>query len=81
MDRELGPKKRDMSVADFRRACRDYAGKFIDVMTQDFQRLAIFGEWEHPYLTMDFRYQAAIARAHNIEETARQRGMGGDLQT
>jgi isoleucyl-tRNA synthetase len=63
MDRELGPKKRDMSVADFRRACRDYAGKFIDVMTQDFQRLAIFGEWEHPYLTMDFRYQAAIARA------------------
>src|SRR5918996_478251 len=63
MDRELGPKKRDMSVADIRRACREYAGKFIGVMTQDFQRLAIFGDWDNPYVTMNFRYQAAIARA------------------
>ena len=63
VDRELGPKKRDMSVADFRRACRAYAERFIGVMTQEFQRLAIFGDWDHPYLTMNFRYQAAIARA------------------
>ena len=32
-------------------------------MTEEFQRLGVFGDWEHPYLTMDFRYQAAIARA------------------
>src|SRR5262245_65799312 len=32
-------------------------------MTQEFQRLGIFGDWEHPYLTMNFKYQAAIARA------------------
>ena len=63
VDRELGPKKRDMSTADFRRACRAYAERFIGVMTAEFQRLAIFGDWEHPYLTMNFRYQAAIARA------------------
>ena len=63
VDRELGPKKRDMSVADFRRACRAYAERFIGVMTQEFQRLGIFGDWDHPYLTMNFRYQAAIARA------------------
>src|SRR6187455_340190 len=63
VDRELGPKKRDMSVADFRRACRAYAERFIGVMTKEFERLAIFGDWEHPYLTMNFRYQAAIARA------------------
>src|SRR4051794_21939106 len=63
VDRELGPKKRDMSVADFRRACRAYADRFIDVMTTQFERLGIFGDWEHPYLTMNFRYQAAIARA------------------
>jgi isoleucyl-tRNA synthetase len=63
VDRELGPKKRDMSVADFRRACRDYATRFIDVMSVEFQRLAVFGDWDHLYLTMDFRYQAAIARA------------------
>jgi isoleucyl-tRNA synthetase len=63
VDRELGPRKRDMSVADFRRACRDYASRFIGVMTNEFQRLAIFGDWDRPYLTMAFTYQAAIARA------------------
>ena len=63
VDRELGPKKREMSAADFRRACRAYAERFIGVMTDEFKRLGIFGEWENPYLTMNFRYQAAIARA------------------
>jgi isoleucyl-tRNA synthetase len=63
VDRELGPKKREMSIADFRRACRAYADRFIGVMTEEFQRLGIFGDWEHPYVTMGFRYQAAIARA------------------
>jgi len=63
VDRELGPKKRDMSLADFRRACRAYASRFIDVMSEEFQRLCVFGDWDHLYLTMDFRYQAAIARA------------------
>ena len=63
VDRELGAKKREMSMADFRRACRAYAERYIDVMTREFQRLGIFGDWDHPYLTMNFRYQAAIARA------------------
>jgi isoleucyl-tRNA synthetase len=63
VDRELGPKKRDMSLADFRRACRAYATRFIDVMNVEFQRLGVFGDWDHLYLTMDFRYQATIARA------------------
>src|SRR5689334_20249465 len=63
VDRELGPKKREMSLADFRRACRAYAERFIGVMTSEFQRLGILGDWDHPYLTMNFRYQAAIARA------------------
>ena len=63
VDRELGPRKREMSLADFRRACRNYASRFIDVMSDEFQRLCVFGDWDHLYLTMDFRYQAAIARA------------------
>ncbi len=63
VDRELGTKKRDLTTADFRRACRGYAERFIGVMTQEFQRLGVFGDWEHPYMTMNFRYQAAIARA------------------
>src|SRR6476620_10964493 len=63
VDRELGAKKREMSVADFRRSCRAYATRFIDVMSVEFQRLGVFGDWDHLYLTMDFKYQAAIARA------------------
>ena len=63
VDRELGPKKREMSVADFCRACRAYAERFVGTMSAQFQRLGILGNWADPYLTMDFRYQAAIARA------------------
>ena len=63
VDRELGPKKREMSVADFCRACRAYAERFVGTMTEQFQRLGILGTWDAPYLTMNFRYQAAIARA------------------
>src|SRR5688500_14383701 len=63
VDRELGPKKREMSLADIRRACRAYAERFIDVMTEEFQRLMVFGDWAHPYVTMSYRYQADIARA------------------
>jgi isoleucyl-tRNA synthetase len=63
VDRELGAKKREMSIAEIRRACRAYAEKFIDVMTAEFKRLLVFGDWDHYYLTMNFRYQADIARA------------------
>jgi isoleucyl-tRNA synthetase len=63
VDRELGPKKRDMSIADIRRACREYAGRYIDVMTAEFKRLMVFGDWDHYYLTMNAQYQADIARS------------------
>jgi isoleucyl-tRNA synthetase len=62
VDRELGPKKREMSVADFCRACRSYAERFVGTMSEQFQRLGILGTWDAPYLTMNFKYQAAIAR-------------------
>ncbi len=63
VDRELGPKKRDMSIADFRRACRKYAEKFVDIQRQGFKRLLVFGDWSDPYLTMTYGYQASIVRA------------------
>ena len=63
VDRELGPKKRQMSIADFRRTCRQYAAKYVDLQRRDFQRLAILGDWHRPYLTMSHDYQAAIVRA------------------
>src|SRR3989441_2924164 len=63
VDRELGASKRQMSVADFCRACRAYAERFVGTMSEQFQRLGILGTWDAPYLTMNFKYQAAIARA------------------
>src|SRR5438309_1943423 len=63
VDRELGPRKREMSVADFCRACRAYAERFVGTMSAQFQRLGILGTWDAPHLTMNFKYQAAIARA------------------
>ncbi len=62
VDRELGPKKREMTAGEFCRACRAYAQRFIGTMTAQFQRLGILGTWDNPYLTMDYRYEAAIAR-------------------
>src|ERR671910_1459298 len=41
VDRELGPKKRDMTTAEFCRACRAYAERFIDKMTAQFARLGV----------------------------------------
>ncbi|MEW5983987.1 MAG: isoleucine--tRNA ligase [Acidobacteriota bacterium] len=61
--KELGPRRRDMSVAEFRRACRAYAARFVDIQREEFRRLGVLGDWSDPYLTMDFRYQAAIVRA------------------
>ena len=63
VDRELGPKKRDMSVADFRRACRRYADEYVGIQREEFERLGVLGLWSKPYLTMNYGYQAAIVRA------------------
>ncbi|MDR3135676.1 MAG: class I tRNA ligase family protein, partial [Deltaproteobacteria bacterium] len=62
VDMILGPKKASMGKAEIRRLCRDYAKKFIDIQSAEFQRLGILGEWGDPYLTMDYRYEAIIAR-------------------
>ena len=63
VDRELGPKKKQMSTADFRRACRAYAEKYLDIQRRDFKRLGVLGLWDEPYKTLTFTYQAAIVRA------------------
>ncbi|HSB34885.1 MAG TPA: isoleucine--tRNA ligase [Nitrospirota bacterium] len=60
--KSLGPKKEGMSQIEIRRLCREYAEKFIDVQREEFKRLGVFGDWDHPYLTMDFSYEAAIVR-------------------
>ena len=63
VDKELGYRKSGMTDVEIRRACRAYAEKWIDDQRSDFRRLGILGEWDRPYRTMDFAYQAEIARA------------------
>ena len=50
----------------FRAACRDYAYKQVDAQRKDFKRLGVLGDWEHPYLTMDPRFEAEQLRAFAI---------------
>jgi len=61
VDKELGPRKSKMAVKEIRQACRRYAQKYVELQREDFMRLGVFGEWEEPYLTMDFSYEALIA--------------------
>ena len=58
VDKELGEKKARMSQADKRRFCRVYADKYVGVQREQFKRLGVFGEWENPYLTMAYDYEA-----------------------
>jgi isoleucyl-tRNA synthetase len=60
--RKQGKKKQDVDPVDFRKACRDYAGKWIPLQLKEFQRLGIEGDWAGHYTTMSFPAEAAIAR-------------------
>ncbi len=62
VDKELGKAKAQMTEVDVRKKCREYATKFIDIQRSEFQRLGVFGEWQDPYLTMNYKYQATIVR-------------------
>ncbi|MBN2126450.1 MAG: isoleucine--tRNA ligase [Deltaproteobacteria bacterium] len=62
VDSELGSKKAAMSQVEVRKYCRRYAEKFIDIQRNEFKRLGVLGEWERPYLTMNFPYEATIVR-------------------
>ncbi len=65
VDKELGEKKRKISKLAFRSACRKYAGKWIKIQKEDFKRLGVIGDWDNPYLTINYAYETAIAREFN----------------
>ena len=50
-------------AAEFRQLCRDYAKEQVERQKKDFIRLGVSGDWDHPYLTMDFKTEADIIRA------------------
>jgi isoleucyl-tRNA synthetase len=57
---------RALSPLEIRKKCEAFARKFIDIQRQQFKRLGVFGDWEHPYLTMDPKYEAEILRAFAV---------------
>ena len=62
VDKELGARRFEVAPVEKRRLCREYAEKFIDIQREEFKRLGVFGDWERPYLTMSFDYEAATVR-------------------
>ncbi|MBN3562470.1 isoleucine--tRNA ligase [Aliamphritea spongicola] len=52
-----------LSFSDFRKKCREYAARQVDGQKKDFIRLGVLGDWENPYLTMNFGTEANIIRA------------------
>ena len=51
-----------MTAAEFRQKCRDYAAKQVDNQREDFKRMGVVGDWDEPYLTMNFKFEANIVR-------------------
>ncbi len=60
--KELGDKKKDLDASAIRKLCRDYAEKYVTIQRDEFKRLGVLGDWEHPYLTMHPAYEATILR-------------------
>ena len=59
--RAKGRNKDDVPLVEFRRQCRDFARKWVDIQREEFKRLGIAGDWAHPYETMSFPAEATIA--------------------
>jgi isoleucyl-tRNA synthetase len=61
--KEVRAKGEELPAAEVRARCRAYAEKFIALQREDFKRLAVFGTWETPYLTMHPHYEATVVGA------------------
>ena len=59
--REKGKNKDEVPVNEFRQECRDFAAGWIKIQSEEFKRLGIEGDFEHPYTTMNFHAEARIA--------------------
>ncbi|MBQ8708451.1 MAG: isoleucine--tRNA ligase [Succinivibrionaceae bacterium] len=58
----VGKPGQKVSAAEFRRECRRYAQSQVDAQREDFKRLGVVGDWDNPYLTMNYRTEAEIIR-------------------
>ncbi|MDQ7073353.1 MAG: class I tRNA ligase family protein [Gammaproteobacteria bacterium] len=65
VEKKKGKPGNKITAAEFRAACRIYAQKQVDGQREDFKRLGVLAEWDNPYLTMDFSFEADIIRTLN----------------
>jgi isoleucyl-tRNA synthetase len=63
VEKSVGKAGVKVSPAEFRKACREYAQKQVAIQKAEFIRLGVLGDWDNPYLTMDFAFEADIVRA------------------
>ncbi|MGG6195277.1 isoleucine--tRNA ligase [Pantoea allii] len=63
VEQMIGKPGEKVSAAEFRAACRQYAAEQVEGQKADFIRLGVLGDWDRPYLTMDFTTEANIIRA------------------
>lgn len=63
VEKKIGKAGVKVEFAQFRKKCREYAAKQVAGQKQGFIRLGVFGDWDNPYLTMDFKTEADIVRA------------------
>lgn len=63
VEEKIGKVGVKVDAATFRKACREYALTQIELQKKDFKRLGVFGDWDKPYLTMNFKQEADIVRS------------------
>ena len=63
VEKKVGKVGHKVDAATFRQKCREYADRQIDNQREDFKRLGGLGDWDHPYATRDFSYEANMLRA------------------
>ena len=63
VEKKIGKAGVKVEPAAFRTACREYAGQQVETQREEFIRLGVLGDWQQPYLTMDFAFEADIVRA------------------
>ncbi|GLI38390.1 isoleucine--tRNA ligase [Geobacter hydrogenophilus] len=62
VEKNLGSKKHETTKLQMRKQCREYAGKFVKIQRDEFERLGVLGDWDRPYLTMTHDYEGITAR-------------------
>ena len=60
--REKGLNKDEVDIIQFRKECREFASKWIDIQREEFIRLGVIGDWSNPYTTMSFNAESTIVK-------------------